>query len=104
VAFHKFLVFALTPAGSVWQAFGEAMLAFVNDPSLCVSYGIAGRERVKRLFSRQAFAQSLDNTCADLVKHGAPRGMIAKAWLMFAVFISIFVCVPIAVACRFCPW
>jgi hypothetical protein len=80
------------------------MLAFVNDPSLCVRYGVAGRERVRRLFSRQAFAKSLDNTCADLVKHGAAPGIITKAWAMFFVYLLTFVCLPVMLVCRFCPW
>ena len=79
------------------QAFAAAMLKFVKQPSLSATMGIAGRERVRKIFSREAFARSLDNTCTELVKRGSPHADKAGvAWGLFLNYLLIFIIVPCA--------
>ena len=74
------------------------MAAIVNKPSLSASMGIAGRERVRKLFSRESFAKSLDHTCVELAKRGSPiAGKAPVAWLMFILYLDLFVLLPIIV-------
>lgn len=62
------------------QAFAGVMARLAGDAALGDRMGAAGRGRVVELFSRDAFAESLDATCAALVCAPPPRGR--ARWLL----------------------
>ena len=76
------------------QAFAAAMSRFVSDRSLSAVMGMRGRERVRALFSRQAFAKSLESTCVKLVKQGSIHDTGARAWALLFVYVCVFVLAP----------
>ena len=58
---------------------------------LVVQMGAAGRERVKRMFSRKSFGEQLDNHFTEMVAEGTPSMITFILWGMVVLKIAMLV-------------
>ncbi|CAH1244004.1 ALG2 [Branchiostoma lanceolatum] len=68
------------------ESFAAAMQKFVEDKGLSKDYGNAGRDRVEKKFSFQAFTQQLNKVVEDTMKM-EPRG----SWVMTTFVTLLFI-------------